>query len=528
MTDIAIRARQLSFAPAGREPVFATIDLELPIARHGLVGRNGAGKSVLARYLAGAQSPDIGHVQRFVAVDYLPQWLPDTTATQADSLGLSVRLAALRRIEQGSSDPADFERLADDWSVLVRCQRWLAEAGLPVDPDRRVDTLSGGEHVRLRLLHLFAQPQAYLILDEPANHLDRRGRDWLTKRLLAHPGGLLLISHDRDLLDAMDAVHELSGLGLRHYGGNYHFYAACKAAELAAVAQQEQHARKEQDALRQQLQRTREKAEQRRHKAQAERPRANMATILLDRQKNRSELTQSRLRKEQSRQVAESAQRLVEARQRLESLRPSRFSLGEGTHKGGVALRLDQVVPPHGHAQPISLMLRTGERMHLHGDNGSGKSSLMLALLGTLSPRAGRISGGRRRFLIDQHVSLLQPMASALDNLRRLAPGHTLTAYRERLAGIGLEAAHVDAAVAMLSGGQRVKLALLALDCALEPCDLLLLDEPENHLDLASREWLEQALADYRGALILVSHDPAFVDRAGITRELRLIHPLAE
>jgi ATPase subunit of ABC transporter with duplicated ATPase domains len=221
MTAIAILTHQLGFAPPGRDAVFQDLDAHFSIGRHALVGRNGSGKSLFARILAGEIQPTQGRVLRHAALAYLPQRWPAFAGGVAEMLGVHHKLDALHRIEAGSVDPDDFHALDDDWEVRERLRRWLEEAGLPDDIARPWESLSGGERVRLRLTTMFEQTDHFLILDEPGNHLDRRGRRWLRERLDAHAGGYLLISHDRELLDAVDSIDELTPNGMRRYGGGY-------------------------------------------------------------------------------------------------------------------------------------------------------------------------------------------------------------------------------------------------------------------------------------------------------------------
>lgn len=526
MTALSLLIHQLGFAPPGRDPVFEDLETSFSTGRHALVGRNGSGKSLLGRVLAGLIEPTHGQVVRHVELAHLPQRWPAFGGTIAAALGVDRKLDALQRIEAGSVDPADFHTLADDWNVHERASQWLEQAGLPHDLSRPWESLSGGERVRLRLSQLFELEQHFLILDEPGNHLDRRGRQWLRERLITHAGGYLLISHDRALLAEVESVDELSPRGLRRYGGNVAAYSMLRDTERQAAERQWNQARREQKALERQHHDEQQRLVHRQQKANRERANANLPTILLDRRKQRSEDTGARLHTSQQLQQARQREQLAQARSRIDVHRAQRFDLGAlaATH---APLQLEGVIPPHGHDQPIDLYLAPGERLYLHGDNGSGKSSLLAAIMGRLAPRDGRIRGGERVLLIDQHYSLLRDEQSALENLRALSPGHSPTRYREYLAGIGLRGERAELAAGLLSGGERVKLALLVLDSAREPYDLLLLDEPDSHLDLDSRQLLEQALAAYRGSLILVSHDVELVAQAAMDRELRLDKPLA-
>jgi ATPase subunit of ABC transporter with duplicated ATPase domains len=341
-----------------------------------------------------------------------------------------------------------------------------------------------------------------------------------------HPGGSLLISHDRELLADVDSIDELSPLGLRRYGGNYDAYSERRDIEAKAAQRQLEQAKREMDALARRHHAEQHRLARKQQKAQRERTDVNLPTLLLDRKQERSDATRARQASAQRLQGEQQRARVADARSHVEERDPQRFDLG-GFQTVGAALRLEQLVPAFGHSEPIDLYLAPGERLHLSGDNGSGKSSLLATIAGHVLPRAGQVRCGARVFLIDQHGSLLRDADSALENLRRLSPGHELTSYRQYLAGIGLRGERAELPVRALSGGERLKLALLALDSAREPYDLLLLDEPDGHLDLDSVHLLEQALAAYRGTLILISHDPQLVMRANIERELRLHSPLA-
>jgi ATPase subunit of ABC transporter with duplicated ATPase domains len=516
----AISARDLSFVAATGDTILSPLDLDLPVARHGLVGRNGSGKSLLARLLAGTLVPSSGTVACRVPVGYLPQVSTHDGHTLGDALGIASKLAALRRIESGVVDPADFERIGDDWAFAARWRQALSEASLSDDFARPLAQFSGGELTRIRLSRLFADASHYLILDEPSNHLDRHARAWLRERLLAHVGGALVVSHDRELLEIVITVHELSGTGLAHYGGDYAFYRARRDEERVAAQRQLDRAKRELDGVRREKQLTLEKQQMR--EKTVRQGDTNLPRLIVGKRQGQAEQSAGRQRNEQARRLAAGRERLDQARVRVESLASQRIDLRAGGERGGFAVRAENLVPPFGNGRSLNFSLRMGERMHVDGRNGSGKSSLLRVLDGTAAPREGHVRLSGRHLLIDQHFGLLDPSLSALENLERLAPGRPAADYRTFLAGIGLVGDSVLSGAGLLSGGERVRLALLALDVAPTPYDLLLLDEPDNHLDLEARELLEDALRQYTGAVLLVSHDPVFVREVGVDTVLRL------
>lgn len=509
----AISAHDLSFVTAGGDVLFDSLHLELPRDRHGLVGRNGSGKTLLARLLGGELTASRGTVVRHVPTSVLPQSLPRGRSSLADVLGLGRKLAALARIEAGSVEIADFEQLGDDWEFAARWRQWLVEAGLPDDLERSAAHLSGGELTRAHLLRLFAASSHYLILDEPSNHLDRHARSWLRQRLRAHAGGALIVSHDRELLDDVAAIHELSATGLKHYGGNYTLYRSSRDEEQHAAQRDLELARRQFKAT----QRERERAVQKQltRQQRARRSDANLPRLLIGTRQGQAEQSLGRLRNAHERRVEASRAHRDRAVTRVEQRARHRIDIPAPTERRGIAVHLQDLVLPFGHPQPLSLVLRMGQRMHVVGRNGSGKSSLLDVLAGRAAPRAGTVRVGARLLLIDQHFSLIDPNLSALENLATMAPARPQD-HRTLLAGIGLAGDRAMSSAGTLSGGEKVRLALLALDAKPEPSDLLLLDEPDNHLDLEAKELLEEALRHYTGTLLLVSHDPVFVERVGV------------
>lgn len=516
----AISARKLRLATPGGETLIDSLDLELPRALHGLVGRNGAGKSLLARTLAGERPVASGTVVHHVPVGFLPQQPRRETATVAEALGLAPKLAALSRIEAGELDPDDFDRLEGDWLFRDRWQQTLAEARLPTDFERDAATLSGGELTRLHLLRLFADPACYLILDEPGNHLDRDARRWLRRQLENHPGGALVVSHSSELLDGATAIHALSATGMVSHGGNYAHYRV--ASDEARQAEQHQHeqARRTLHKARQEQQLARERQQKRQQRGEGRS--GNLPRLLLGLRRQQAEQTASRMQQVHAQRIEAARTALAQADARLETTSAQRIDIPTGQGRRAVAVRTHRLVLPFGQSPPLDLVLRHGERLQVSGRNGSGKSSLLRVLAGEVAPRAGEVRVGVRRLLLDQHFSLLDPDLSAQENLAKLAPGQASSHYRTLLAGIGLPGERAARHARQLSGGEQVKLALLALAATPEPYDLLLLDEPDNHLDDESRQLLASALHGYGGALVLVSHDDAFVDAVGVDRTLDL------
>lgn len=503
--------------PDGQPLWDVALSVALGAGTTGIVGANGAGKSVFLQLLLGRLPPASGTVRcsaRLHAVAQEVQGAPGCTV--ADLAGMAPTLRALDRLEAGQGTSDDLLLADGQWDLPARWQQALQALGLAhLPPDGDAARLSGGERMRVALAGAFVSDADMLVLDEPTNHLDRSARRWLLGQMAARQGGVVVASHDRELLGAVDAIVELSPAGLRRYGGNWALYAAQRDQERAAAQAALEHARTERERGRKALQR--EHDAQQRRAAQGRRlgRTANLAPILLGRMKNSAEAHAGREheRQQEARDQLDAAVR--EAARHAPAQAPVALALPDSTVPAGKqVLALEQVRAPFA---PPGLPALDGVwsgpvRIAITGPNGCGKSSLLRLVAGQLAPAAGRVVRGVRGAWLDQHnAQLLPPQASVLQRLAQLGSPLPESTLRTRLAQLGLDADRVQRPSGVLSGGERIKAALA---CALwggEPAQMLLLDEPTNHLDLASVEALQSALQGFGGALLVASHDLHFL-----------------
>ena len=492
------------------------LDGTFTTGRTGLVGRNGAGKSTLLRLVAGLLTPTSGRISHDGDVAYLPQTLTlDHDTTVAELLGIDRVVAAIRAVESGDVDVRHFETIGDDWDVEARADEQLHQIGFGAgDLDRRVAEVSGGEAMLIAVTGLRLRRTAITLLDEPTNNLDRPTRARLAELVDEWPGTLVVVSHDLELLEHMDATTELYAGSLATFGGPYSAWREHQEREQSAAVQA---ARSAQQSLKAEK-RTRVEAETklaRRERTGKKTQRdGGIPKILAGRRADNAQVSAGSMRSTLDDRVR-SAQAAVDAAD-------ARVREDEHIH-----LTLPDPDVPRGR-QIAELSDATGtttvivqgpERVALVGPNGAGKTTLVEQLLAGAGPVPGRARGRlltERAGYLPQRLDALDDARSAIENVADVAPGLPTGTIRNQLARLLLRGDGVDRPVGTLSGGERFRVSLARLLLAEPPAQLLVLDEPTNNLDIASVEQLAQALEAYRGALLVISHDDAFLARVGI------------
>jgi len=513
-------------SPDGRN-LFENLTLAFGRERTGLVGRNGVGKTTLARLILGDLDPTAGSVTARGRLAVLPQAAaPPPGAVLGDLLGATEPLAVLDRIERGEGDDADLA--VADWLLPSRLEAALARMGLAgIDLARPGLALSGGQVTRARLAAVLAAEPDVIILDEPTNNLDAEGRAAVAELLDGWAGGALVISHDRALLRRVDRIVELSGLGARVYGGGYDLYAERKSAEAAGAARDLETAARRLAQVDRDAQAAAERKARRDAAGKRSRLKGDMPKMWLDGQAERAENSGHRQSQLTERLRAEAEQDLAVARAQVERVRRLAFDLPASNLAAGKLVLAFEAV---GFAWPdgtwvldkVSFRLTGPERVALLGPNGAGKSTLIRLAEGELSPSHGRVVHGAPAVVLDQRAALLNDDETLLENFRRLNPEADDNAAHAALARFVFRNVTALKPAGALSGGERLRAALACVLMAAKPPQFIILDEPSNHLDLESIEALEAALAGYDGALLIASHDQAFLEAVGVWRSINL------
>ncbi len=482
-----LRIQNISYNVEGR-PLFESASATIPTGHKvGLIGRNGAGKTTLFRLIRGELALEGGNITLpdRARIGGVAQEVPSNEVSLIDTvLAADTERASLLAESETATDPG---RIAEIQTRLIDIDAWSAEAragsilrGLGFDHEdqlRPCSDYSGGWRMRVALAAvLFSQPD-YLLLDEPTNYLDLEGALWLENYLVKYPHTVLIISHDRALLNrSVNAILHLDNRELTYYTGTYDQFAKQRAAQRAVQAA----AAKKQDAKRAHLQSFVDRFKAKASKAKQAQSRVKM------------------LEKMTPITAPEDAAKMVFTFPAPEELSPPIIATE------GAAVGYDETIV----LKNLNLRIDQDDRIALLGKNGQGKSTLAKLLSGRLEKKGGQlvVSNKLRIGFFAQHqVDELYVDETPIEHLIRLRPSEGQSRIRARLAGFGLGVDQADTVVGRLSGGQKARLSLLL--ATLDAPHLLILDEPTNHLDMESREALVEALTAYQGAVILVSHD---------------------
>lgn len=524
--------QNISYTHQNKDLLFS--DINLTVNNHektALIGNNGVGKSTLLKIIAGELQPTYGQIIVETEPYYVPQIFGQFNHLNiAQALLIEDKLNALKEILNGNTSEENFNLLNDDWTIEDRCKEALNYWQLDdLDLSQKMETLSGGQKTKVFLAGISIHQSELVLLDEPSNHLDVSGRRLLYDFIQSTKGALIVVSHDRKLLNLLDTVCELSKQGINVYGGNYDFYKEQKQIENNALDQDIQSKEK---ALRKAKEKERETIERQQKldtRAQKGLGKAGLPKIVSNTLRNNAERSTAKIASVHSEKIGSISQDLQELRSALPDIDKMKFGFGNSAlHKGKILFTAKDINFAY-NTQPLwkdnlNFQITSGERIALKGQNGSGKTTLIKLILGDIEPQTGTIyRADNKAVYIDQDYSLLDNKLKVYEQAQQFN-GSSLQEHeiKIRLNRFLFTKDDWDKSCSALSGGERMRLLLCCLTINSKSPDIIIFDEPTNNLDIQNVEILTAAINEYQETLIVVSHDETFLEQINIERTIEL------
>jgi ATPase subunit of ABC transporter with duplicated ATPase domains len=524
---------RVSYIHPNGDRLFENIDLA--IHHHekiALIGNNGAGKSTLLQLLAGLVRPSSGTIRRETKTYYVPQHTGQfNDRTVAEALQVDRPLLALQAIIGGAATEEHLATLNDDWLLEERCREALAAWHLDDTLlHRSMASLSGGQKTKVFLAGIVIHQPDIILLDEPSNHLDNEGREQLYHYIATTDHSLVVVSHDQQLLRLLPTIYTLDPRGLTRYGGDYDFYTEQKKIAEDALhhdlKSKEKALRKAKEVERESLER-RQRLDARGKKKQEK---AGLPTISMNTFRNNAEKSTSRIKDVHADKIQSIAQDLNTLRQEIPDMDKMKIDLGDAAlHHGKRLIEAHNLNMAYHERMlwqhPLSFLITSGERVAIAGGNGSGKTTLIRIMLGEVQPTVGTLERAEvKSVYIDQDYSWIDLRLTVFGQAQRVndnkLPEHEI---KIRLNRFLFSKNDWDKPCHALSGGEKMRLMLCCLTISNQTPDMIVLDEPTNNLDIQNTTILIAAMRDYRGTLIVISHDKHFLEEVRVDKNIHMI-----
>ena len=543
---MSISIQQISYIHPDKEVLFSDLNFAISKGQKlGLVGNNGCGKSTLLQIIAGQLSPSSGVIVRPDDLYYIPQHFGQyDSLTIAQALRIERKQQALHAILSGDASNENFVVLDDDWNIEERSIAALDLWGLgQFTLSYPMNLLSGGEKTRVFLAGMDIHHPSVVLMDEPTNHLDSSGRqrlyDWVEK---CH-STLLVVSHDRTLLNLLPEICELEKHQINYYGGNYEFYKEQKTLMQEALQQRIEEKEKALRIARKVARETVERRDKQNVRGEKNNIKKGVPRIVLNALQGKSEKSTSKLNSTHQ----EKAEKLTSERNQLRSSLSPTATLktdfnSSSLHTGKILVTAKEInfgYHPNSDSSdiqdnndfkqqlwqtPISFQLKSGDRLRIEGANGSGKTTLLKLITGQLQPQEGNLTRMEFTYVyLNQEYSIIDDRNSILEQAyafnNRNLPEHEIKIILNRYL---FPASEWDKSCRKLSGGEKMRLAFCCLMISNNTPDMFILDEPTNNLDIQSIEIITATIKNYTGTVIAISHDDYFIQEIGIEQRILL------
>ena len=525
--------QNLSYTHLNKDLLFSDINLTVNnYDKIALIGNNGVGKSTLLKIIAKELQPSHGQIYVDTELYYIPQIFGQFNhLTIAEALRIENKLNALKAILNGDTSEENFNMLNDDWTIEDRCIEALQYWKLSdLDLSQKMETLSGGEKTKVFLAGISIHQPELVLLDEPSNHLDISGRQLLYGFIQSTKSTLIIVSHDRKLLNLLDTVCELNKNGIKIYGGNYDFYEEQKKIEANALSQGIQSKEKAFKKAKEKERETLERQQKLDSKGKGKQEKSGVARIMMNTLRNSAENSTAKLKGVHAEKIGNIKQELKNLRSSLSETDQMKLDFDNSKlHKGKNIFTAENINFAYKNEkylwnEKLDFQIVSGERIAIKGTNGSGKTTLIKVILGNLTPQIGRaFIAENKTIYIDQDYSLINNNLKIYEQAQQF----NISALQEheiktRLNRFLFTKENWDKPCNSLSGGERMRLMLCCLNISNQSPDIIILDEPTNNLDIQNIEILTVAINEYQGTLIVISHDDTFLEEININRTIQL------
>ncbi len=526
--------QQLSYTHSNKELLFSNINLSVkPAEKVSIIGNNGVGKSTLLKIISGELQPTSGHLILDSSFIYIPQIFGQFNhLTIAEALKIDKKLNALNEILKGNTSEDQFIALDDDWTIEERSKEALEFWKLDsFHFSNKLDQLSGGQKMKVFLASIQIHQPEYVLLDEPTNHLDLETRNMIHEFISNSKSAIIVVSHDKKLLNLLEKTYEMSNSGLQLFGGNYDFYKEQKQIQEASLNQSIHSKERELKVAKEKQRETIERQNKLDAKGKQKQEKSGVARIMMNTLRNNAEKSTSKLKGVHTEKIDQ----LSESLHDLKNLRPDfdkiKFSFETASIiKNKVLVKLENINFRYENQNQLwkesfNFSIISGNRYLIKGRNGIGKSTLIQLILGDLKPSSGTFirTENLQSFYIDQDYSLINSNLTVYEQAQKFNT-HFLEDHeiKTRLTHFLFFKDKWDVLCENLSGGEKIKLLLCGLTITQNAPDLIVLDEPTNNLDIQNIELLTKAIQKYNGTLLVVSHDEYFVESLNIQEEIFL------
>lgn len=531
--EIMLIIQNLSYKHPNKDLLFGNINLTVNSGEKiALIGNNGSGKSTLLKIMAGLLQSLNGSVSINSKPYYIPQIFGQyNDVTIAEALGIDKKLTALHEILKGNILEENYEILNDDWTIEDRCNEVLKHWKLnDLDLSQKMETLSGGQKTKVFLAGISIHKPELILLDEPSNHLDFESRELLYDFIRSTKSTLIVVSHDRKLLNILNKVCELSKNGITVYGGNFDFYTEQKQIEQNALVQDIHSKEKALKKAREKERETIERQQKLDSRGKGKQEKSGIAKIMMNTLRNNAENSTAKLKSVHTEKIGNIREELQDLRSSVISTEQMKFGFNNSSlHKGKVLFTAENINFKYEYSsfiwkKNLNLQILSGSRIAIKGSNGSGKTTFIKILLGNLEPQHGTVFLKESTSVyIDQDYSLINNHLKVYEQAQQFNTFNLEEhEVKIRLNRFLFPQNTWDKPCSALSGGERMRLMLCCLSIGSESPDIIILDEPTNNLDIQNIEILTNAINDYQGTLIVISHDETFLDQIKINQTINL------